>query len=61
MPDTAFKRCVDHSVVRWTKTEPFRCLQDAPEKMADTLLGFWERNDRTGLDVLRGVKKVGEV
>lgn len=33
--------------------------QDAPEKTADTLLAFWERNDRT--DVLRGVKKVGEI
>ncbi|ORY76902.1 Alpha/Beta hydrolase protein [Leucosporidium creatinivorum] len=36
------------------------CVQeDAPDKTADTLLAFWERNDRT--DVLRGVKKVGEM
>ncbi|GAA5999270.1 phosphoprotein phosphatase methylesterase 1 [Rhodotorula paludigena] len=32
--------------------------EDAPERTAETLLSFWERNDRT--DVLRGVKKVGE-
>ena len=32
--------------------------QDAPTRTAETLLDFWERNDRT--DVLRGVKKVGE-
>lgn len=33
--------------------------EDAPERTAETLLSFWERNDRT--DVLRGVKKVGEL
>lgn len=33
-------------------------LQDAPDRAADTLLMFWERNDRT--DALRGVKKVGQ-
>ncbi|GAA5977539.1 hypothetical protein JCM10908_005007 [Rhodotorula pacifica] len=32
--------------------------EDAPERTAETLLSFWERNDRT--DVLKGVKKVGE-
>ncbi|BGP50120.1 Protein phosphatase methylesterase 1 [Rhodotorula kratochvilovae] len=32
--------------------------EDAPARTAETLLEFWERNDRT--DVLRGVKKVGE-
>ncbi|TNY22448.1 Alpha/Beta hydrolase protein [Rhodotorula diobovata] len=32
--------------------------EDAPARTAETLLNFWERNDRT--DVLRGVKKVGE-
>ncbi|KPV71635.1 uncharacterized protein RHOBADRAFT_30812 [Rhodotorula graminis WP1] len=32
--------------------------EDAPARTAETLLDFWERNDRT--DVLRGVKKVGE-
>ncbi|GAA5910139.1 hypothetical protein JCM5296_001970 [Sporobolomyces johnsonii] len=31
--------------------------EDAPERTADTLLSFWERNDRT--DVLKGVKKLG--
>ncbi|GAA5876754.1 hypothetical protein JCM8547_002037 [Rhodosporidiobolus lusitaniae] len=31
--------------------------EDAPERTAETLLSFWERNDRT--DVLKGVKKVG--
>lgn len=36
------------------------CLQeDAPERTAATLLEFWGRNDRT--DVLKGVKKVGQV
>jgi protein phosphatase methylesterase 1 len=36
------------------------CLQeDAPERTAATLLEFWARNDRT--DVLKGVKKVGQV
>ena len=35
------------------------CLQeDAPERLAQTLLEFWHRNDR--VDVLKGVKKVGE-
>ncbi|BGP56855.1 Protein phosphatase methylesterase 1 [Rhodotorula sphaerocarpa] len=32
--------------------------EDAPSRTAETLLSFWERNDRT--DVLKGVKKVGE-
>ncbi|GAA5906423.1 hypothetical protein JCM8208_004656 [Rhodotorula glutinis] len=32
--------------------------EDAPARTAETLLDFWERNDRS--DVLRGVKKVGE-
>ncbi|POY69953.1 A/B superfamily hydrolase [Rhodotorula taiwanensis] len=32
--------------------------EDAPERTAETLLSFWERNDRS--DVLKGVKKVGE-
>ncbi|KAM0790177.1 hypothetical protein ACM66B_005496 [Microbotryomycetes sp. NB124-2] len=36
------------------------CVQeDAPEKTADLLLKFWRRNDR--IDVLKGVKKVGEL
>lgn len=35
------------------------CLQeDAPDRLAATLLDFWQRNDRT--DVLKGVKKVGQ-
>jgi len=34
--------------------------QDAPERTAAALLLFWERNDRTR-DVLKGVKKVGEI
>ncbi|GAA5988707.1 hypothetical protein JCM5350_001984 [Sporobolomyces pararoseus] len=39
--------------------EAGHCLhEDLPERTADTLLNFWERNDRT--DVLKGVKKVGE-
>ncbi|GAA5860674.1 hypothetical protein JCM3774_006247 [Rhodotorula dairenensis] len=33
--------------------------EDAPERTAEILLSFWERNDRT--DVLKGVKKVGEI
>ncbi|GAA5937547.1 phosphoprotein phosphatase methylesterase 1 [Sporobolomyces koalae] len=33
--------------------------EDNPERTAETLLSFWERNDRT--DVLKGVKKVGEL
>ncbi|CEQ40053.1 SPOSA6832_01640, partial [Sporobolomyces salmonicolor] len=31
--------------------------EDAPTRTAETLLSFWERNDRT--DVLKGVKKLG--
>ncbi|GAA5902898.1 phosphoprotein phosphatase methylesterase 1 [Sporobolomyces salmoneus] len=39
--------------------EAGHCLhEDLPERTAETLLSFWERNDRT--DVLKGVKKVGE-
>ncbi|KAI5480668.1 hypothetical protein MNV49_007595 [Pseudohyphozyma bogoriensis] len=34
-------------------------MEDAPEKTADLLLMFWRRNDRT--DILKGVKKVGQV
>ncbi|KAK4048154.1 Protein phosphatase methylesterase 1 [Microbotryomycetes sp. JL221] len=33
--------------------------EDAPDKTADVLLSFWRRNDRN--DVLKGVKKVGEL
>ncbi|GAA6060216.1 hypothetical protein JCM10212_002295 [Sporobolomyces blumeae] len=33
--------------------------EDLPDRTAETLLEFWERNDR--VDVLKGVKKVGEV
>ncbi|GAA5853915.1 hypothetical protein JCM3766R1_005778 [Sporobolomyces carnicolor] len=39
--------------------EAGHCLhEDAPERTAETLINFWERNDRT--DVLKGVRKVGE-
>ncbi|GAA5881138.1 hypothetical protein JCM16303_004814 [Sporobolomyces ruberrimus] len=40
--------------------EAGHCLhEDLPDRTAETLLSFWERNDRT--DVLKGVKKVGEL
>jgi len=40
-------------------TSPLDRSQDLPDRTADTLLNFWERNDR--VDVLKGVKKVGEM
>ncbi|GAA95069.1 uncharacterized protein L969DRAFT_95957 [Mixia osmundae IAM 14324] len=39
--------------------EAGHCLhEDAPERLATTVLDFWRRNDRT--NVLAGVKKVGQ-
>ncbi|GAA6015261.1 hypothetical protein JCM11491_000990 [Sporobolomyces phaffii] len=39
--------------------EAGHCLhEDLPDRTAETLVNFWERNDRT--DVLKGVKKVGD-
>jgi len=36
------------------------CLQeDGPDRLAESLIEFWKRNDRT--DVLKGLKKVGQV
>lgn len=36
------------------------CLQEeAPERLAATLVEFWKRNDQR--DILKNVKKVGQV
>ncbi|SDA06161.1 BZ3501_MvSof-1269-A2-R1_Chr10-1g02273 [Microbotryum saponariae] len=41
-------------------TQSGHCVQeDHPGQTADLLLSFWQRNDRT--DILKGVKKVGQV